>query len=155
MVCCVSCGEELSSRLVEEKKLIEDVLVKGDVIVKNSYYQSEGTQREVHRFYSFEIPESARGAVFLGSFTADHDVQIFLRDEMGYLKWLARKDEGSISSWVVNWLKEGSANVPLLTGKKYYLVFYFYNSDCRGLLCLGNKQSNAKVAASFTVSYEM
>lgn len=140
----------------DEKQLYEDVILKGDIVVTNSYTWNGDkwvSDRKIHRLETFAVPSTAESIKFSGSFQAKFPVQIFLRDELGYTKWLAKVDEGVTSDWVVNWEKEGSVSIPISAGEKYHLTFFFLNDDCRGLLCLGAKEKSVIIASDFKVSY--
>ena len=74
-----ACSNELSNLIVEEKKQIDNVIIRGDVIVKNAYKivdHEAMADRNVHRLYNFTIPETAESVVFSGEFQSDFDVQI-------------------------------------------------------------------------------
>lgn len=167
---CVSCSNESNDITtpiipiipiipippVIQKKPYEDVILKGDIVVNNAYTWNGNkwiADRKIHRLETFAVPSTAESIKFSGSFKAKFPVTIFLRDELGYTKWLARVDEGVTSDWVVNKKKEGSVSIPISVGKKYHLTFFFYNDDCRGFLCLGAKEKSVIIASDFKVSY--
>lgn len=138
-----------------------DVIVKGDVVVPNCYKfdRNQNTviadRQNIHKTMDFTVPSTAESVVFKGDFESNFPITVFLRDELGYAKFTGGIDEGITSDWVVNDMKSGQViDIPLTAGKKYVLAFYFFNRDCRGLLCLGEKEPFATVTSNFEVLYK-
>ena len=130
------------------------------------------------RAIKFQIPATAKDIRIAGSFTSTYDgVEALIRDGKGldnYIKWRngdLEKDP-SITNWASGFVKEGKLidakglrewagpaidadklKKPLLPGTTYYLIFYFYNDECQGFLCLGDKVASTTITGGFSLSY--
>ena len=62
-------------------------------------------------------------------------------------------DMPGLRDWADHVVVADKLRRPLLAGETYYLIFRFFNNECRGFLCLGDKIASANITGDFSISF--
>ena len=167
-------AEATLESLLNQKPTIKK-LISRNFAVPNRFHVNNAA--DAIRTIKFQTPATAKDIRIAGSFTSTYDgVTALIRDQEGVdaaIKgWNQEKEDKTISNWVVNNVKNGKLidakglrewagpvidadklKRPLLPGTTYYLIFYFYNDECQGFLCLGDKVASTTITGGFSLSY--
>lgn len=167
-------SEAANDSLLNRKPKTIKILTRS--ISVSNYFHIKNVQDAV-KTLKFDVPKDAKEIRIAGSFTSTYSgVTALIRDKPGLDSLLKHWNQGKVdkiqSNWVVNDVKTGrlldmeglrnwaghvifadKLKKPLKAGETYYLIFRFFNDDCQGFLCLGDKVATTTITGTFTLSY--